>query len=102
PDAAHTDLGSGTPPDDGFGPSYVVTHIALPAGTDPSSKTLVGGLGRDHIIGGDGGAVIDGDKQNTTRCGPGAAVPSDPVDESVNTVDDGNDKIIGGAGVENV
>jgi Ca2+-binding RTX toxin-like protein len=99
------DLGASSPPpsDGGFGPLYTVTHSDLPAGTQPSSKTLVGGTGNDHIIGGDGGAAIDGDKYNpTTRCGPGAATASDPVSESVNSAQDGNDKIIGGAGVDNV
>lgn len=95
------DLGTGPPPDDGFGPAYVVTHLALPAGTSPSKKTLVGGLGKDHVIGGDGGADIYGDQQ-TTPCVAGSPVPSDPVDESVDNPLDGNDMIIGGAGVENV
>jgi Ca2+-binding RTX toxin-like protein len=96
------DLGGGPPPDDGFGPVYTVTHMALPSGTDPSFKTLVGGTGRDHIIGGDGGANIDGDSYNpVTRCGPGATVASDPVTEA-NNASDGADKITGGTGVENV
>ena len=90
-------------PDDGYGPSRTVTHRDLPADVDPAYKVLVGGTGDDHIIGGDGGAAIDGDGYNpTARCGPGSPVASDPVDESVNTASDGNDKIIGGAGVENV
>jgi Ca2+-binding RTX toxin-like protein len=94
------------PPDGIFGPLRTVTHTPLPEGTAPSSKTLVGGTGDDHIVGGDGGAAIDGDGYNSTdRCGshgPGWATESDPVDESVNTASDGNDKIIGGAGIENV
>jgi Ca2+-binding RTX toxin-like protein len=93
----------GSPPDVGFGPEYTVTHIALPGGVSPAFKTLVGGTGNDHVFGGDGGANIDGDGFNeTTRCGPGSPVASDPVDESVNTVNDGNDWIIGGAGIDNV
>jgi Ca2+-binding RTX toxin-like protein len=94
------------PPDGIYGPLRTVTHTPLPDGTLPSSKTLVGGTGDDHIIGGDGGAAIDGDGYNKVdRCGshgPGWATESDPVDESVNTATDGNDKIVGGAGVENV
>ncbi|MEV6876180.1 calcium-binding protein [Amycolatopsis sp. NPDC051128] len=86
---------------DGFGPFYVVTHTPLPPGVSPSHKTLVGGLGFDHVIGGDGGADVYGDKQ-TTPCEAGAPIPSTPVDESVNDPLDGNDRIIGGAGVENV
>jgi Ca2+-binding RTX toxin-like protein len=93
----------GSPPNLGFGPEYKVTHIPLPTGVSPAFKTLVGGTGNDHIFGGDGGANIDGDGFNeTVRCGPGTPVASDPVDESVNTVSDGNDWIIGGAGVDNV
>jgi Ca2+-binding RTX toxin-like protein len=90
-------------PDDGFGPSRTVTHRPLPEGVEPSYKVLVGGTGNDHIFGGDGGADIDGDRYNPDdRCGPGDPVASDPVDESVNTAQDGNDRIIGGAGVDNV
>ena len=43
------------------------------------------------------GADGYGDQQ-TTACVAGSPVASDPVDESVNTVNDGNDKITGGAG----
>ncbi len=90
-------------PDDGFGPSRTVSHRALPDGVAPSYKVLVGGTGNDHIFGGDGGADIDGDVYNPVdRCGPGDPVTSDPVDESGNTPEDGNDKIIGGAGVDNI
>ena len=92
------DLGYG----DGYGPAKKVTHQDLPTDVEPSSKVLVGGTGNDHIIGGDGGAAIDGDGYNpSVRCGPGTPA-SAPVNESVNTGTDGNDKIIGGAGVENV
>src|SRR5262249_16635343 len=80
-----------------------VVHQDLPADVTPAKKTLVGGYGDDHIIGGDGGADIDGDPYNpVTRCGPGAIVASDPVTEIGTAPPDGNDKIIGGAGVENV
>jgi len=88
-------------PNDGFGPALTVTHLPLPQGITSSHKTLVGGLGADHIVGGDAGADIYGD-QKTTPCVAGNPVASDPVDESVNTVNDGNDLITGGAGVENV
>jgi Ca2+-binding RTX toxin-like protein len=101
----------GTP--HGFGPEYTVTHIASPdAGTQP--KTLVGGDGNDHIIGGDGSSNVDGDRYNNqsddahSRCiagterNPAKGVASDPVDENVNLVTDGNDLIIGGAGIDNV
>ena len=81
-------LGSGAPPDDGFGPHYAVTHTPLPQGIGPSGKTLVGGLGRDHIIGGDGGAAVYGDRQ-TTPCAAGSPVASDPVGEAVDTAQDG-------------
>ncbi len=98
------DVPNGDPasyPTDGFGPKLNVTHTPLPDGTDPNHKTLVGGLGADHIVGGDGGADVYGD-QKTTPCVAGSPVASDPVDESVDTVDDGNDLITGGAGIENV
>jgi Ca2+-binding RTX toxin-like protein len=107
-DTAHP----GTP--QGFGPEYTVTHIAAPAGSTPQPKTLVGGDGNDHIIGGDGSSNIDGDRYNDqstdahSRCIPGTErnpvqpVASDPVDESVNLGTDGNDLIIGGAGIDNV
>ncbi|MEU9688884.1 calcium-binding protein [Amycolatopsis japonica] len=86
---------------DDYGPLYFVTHTPLPQGVSPSHKTLVGGLGRDHIIGGDGGADVYGDKQ-TSPCKAGSPLPSTPVDETVNDALDGNDRVIGGAGVENV
>jgi Ca2+-binding RTX toxin-like protein len=98
---ADVDLGSGPAPDDGFGPQYKVTHTPLPVGISSAKKLLVGGLGKDHIIGGDGGADVYGDRQ-TSPCVGGVPVSSDQVDESVDTAADGNDKILGGAGVENV
>jgi Ca2+-binding RTX toxin-like protein len=67
---------------------------------EPAERRWWAGTGRDHIIGGDGGADIDGDSYNATiRCGPGdgcmtrSLKPEQP---------DGADKIIGGAGVDNV
>ena len=97
---SHVDIPA-SPGDDGFGPVYTVSHDALPSGVVPQHKLLVGGLGRDHIVGGDGGADVYGDRQSTP-CVAGSPVASDPVDESVNTASDGNDRITGGAGVENV
>jgi Ca2+-binding RTX toxin-like protein len=88
-------------PSDGFGPMLTVTHTPLPSDVVPTFKTLVGGLGADHIVGGDGGADIYGDQQ-TTPCVAGSPVASDPVNESVDNVADGNDLITGGAGMENV
>ena len=98
------DVPNGDPatyPGDGFGPKLDVTHTPLPSGIDPNHKTLVGGLGADHIVGGDGGADVYGD-QKTTPCVAGSPVASDPVDESVDNAADGNDLITGGAGIENV
>ena len=96
----------------GFGATRPVTKLPLPAGTSPSSKTLVGGLGNDHIIGGDGPASIFGDTlRNTTvvtaeedeTCRPGSPVTSDPVPEGTSSGSgDGNDLILGGAGVDTV
>jgi Ca2+-binding RTX toxin-like protein len=90
-----------SPPDDGFGPQLTVTHQPLPAGVTPAHKLLVGGLGRDHIVGGDGGADVYGDKL-TSPCVAGSPVASDPVSELVDDPLDGNDKITGGAGIENI
>lgn len=98
------DVPAGDPaayPTDGFGPHLGVSHTPLPSGVAASHKTLVGGLGADHIVGGDGGADVYGDRQ-TTPCVAGSPVASDPVDESVDNAADGNDLITGGAGIENV
>ena len=43
-----------------FGQQRVVAHLPLPPDTTSSAKTLVGGLGNDHIIGGDGPSKISG------------------------------------------
>jgi Ca2+-binding RTX toxin-like protein len=95
------------PNDDGFGVTYPVTHQDLPAGITPSPKLLVGGFGKDHIYGGDGGNAatptqIYGDQDELTPCVAGSPVASDPVSEALNTPQDGADKIIGGNGVDNV
>ncbi len=95
-----------------FGPSRPVQKLPLPAGTAPSSKTLVGGLGNDHILGGDGPASIFGDTLRSSSvvgspadetCRAGSPVPSDAVPEGTSAASgDGNDLILGGAGVDTV
>ncbi|MFC0624645.1 calcium-binding protein [Kribbella deserti] len=87
-----------------FGPRRLVTKLPLPAGVASNAKTLVGGLGDDHVIGGDGPAKIFGDKRiDGELCKPGEPVTSDPVGESSSEADgDGNDRILGGAGIDTV
>ncbi len=95
-----------------FGKSRPVEKLPLPTGTTPSAKTLVGGLGNDHILGGDGTAIIFGDtlrnaaKTSVTAdetCRPGTPVTSDPVPEGTSGAGgDGNDLILGGSGVDTV
>ncbi|AXG12708.1 calcium-binding protein [Intrasporangium calvum] len=95
-----------------FGLKRTVTHLPLPPNTSPSAKTLVGGLGNDHILGGDGPASIFGDTLRDTAtvgaaanetCRDGSPVTSDPVPEGTTSgTGDGNDLIEGGAGVDTV
>ncbi len=95
-----------------FGKSRPVEKLPLPAGTTPSTKTLVGGLGNDHILGGDGTAVVFGDTLRNAAaaspapdetCRAGTPVTSDPVAEGTSGGGgDGNDLILGGAGVDTV
>lgn len=87
-----------------FGPNRTVDLLPLPAGVTPSEKMLVGGLGNDHIIGGDGPSTIFGDKRiDAEKCGAGTPVASDPVGESTSaSTGDGNDLILGGNGVDTV
>jgi len=91
-----------------FGPKRTVTKLPLPGGVAPNTKTLVGGLGNDHIIGGDGPATIFGDKRiDAEKCVAGSPAASDPVAESTSGPPgagnlDGNDRILGGAGVDTV
>ncbi len=95
-----------------FGQTRPVEKLPLPAGTAPSTKTLVGGLGDDHILGGDGQALIFGDTLRDTTvvaagadetCRAGVPVASDPVPEATTGAGgDGNDLILGGAGVDTV
>ncbi|MQA61466.1 MAG: calcium-binding protein [Actinophytocola sp.] len=87
-----------------YGPIRTYTTQPLPAGITPSSKTLVGGLGNDHVVGGDGPATVFGDKYLPDEtCAPGDPITSDPVAESTSAATgDGNDFILGGAGVDTV
>ncbi|GAA6526297.1 calcium-binding protein [Intrasporangium sp. DVR] len=96
----------------GFGDFRVVRHLPLPPNTSPSAKTLVGGLGSDHILGGDGPATIFGDTLRNAAtvgaaadetCRDGSPVSSDPVPEGTTSgTGDGNDLIEGGAGVDTI
>lgn len=89
-------------PDGIFGPLRSVLRLPLPAGVTSSAKILVGGLGNDHIIGGDGPATMFGDRRiDAEACVAGVATTSDPVAESGSpATGDGNDRILGGAGVD--
>jgi Ca2+-binding RTX toxin-like protein len=88
--------------DDGFGIARTSTHSPLPAGTAPSTKLLVGGDGRDHVVGGDGASVLFGDRYETDPCGPPAGSPeSTPPDEPAAGAPD-RDLILGGEGVDKV
>ncbi|MEV4410949.1 calcium-binding protein [Catellatospora sp. NPDC049609] len=85
------------PPDDGFGPARTVTHEPLPAGVTSQTKLLVGGLGRDHIIGGDGGSTVFGDKHLTAElCRDASTFDAQPAPEDQGS----RDLILGGSGVE--
>ncbi|WP_117213588.1 calcium-binding protein [Allorhizocola rhizosphaerae] len=82
--------------DDGYGPLRTVTHTPLPAGVQSQTKLLVGGLDRDHIIGGDGGATIFGDKYlvDETCADNNTFAQVTPSDQGA------ADLILGGDGVE--
>ncbi|MEJ2854471.1 MULTISPECIES: calcium-binding protein [unclassified Saccharothrix] len=95
--AEPSDVGGETGSGD-FGPLRSVGHRPLPAGVAPSSKLLVGGYGNDHVIGGDGGAEIYGDRYAnacTPSGDPASKPPAEPLDGA-----DGRDLITGGTGVE--
>ena len=96
----------------GFGAYRFVRHLAIPVGETSSSKTLVGGRGNDHVLGGDGPATVFGDTLRDVAtvgvgadetCRPGDPVVSDPVPEGTSGVGgDGNDLVLGGAGVDTI
>ncbi|KAB1907212.1 calcium-binding protein [Micromonospora sp. AMSO31t] len=82
---------------DGYGPARQVVHQPLPAGTQSQAKLLVGGLGSDHVVGGDGGATVFGDRRLTAETCADATLAGDqpaPTDQG------SADLILGGAGVE--
>ncbi|WP_432944824.1 calcium-binding protein [Kribbella sp. CA-253562] len=87
-----------------YGPLRDVVKLPLPAGVPSNAKTLVGGLGNDHVVGGDGPATVFGDQRiDAEKCATGTPVASDPVGESTSqATGDGNDRITGGAGVDTV
>ncbi|GAA3713251.1 hypothetical protein GCM10022399_32480 [Terrabacter ginsenosidimutans] len=99
-----------------FGHTRDIEHLPLPDGTAPSPKTLVGGRGSDHVVGGDGPSTIFGDtlrdaatvtSASDETCRAGSPVASDPVPEGTSggsdpSADDGPDLITGGAGVDTV
>ncbi len=82
-----------------FGPVRNVKHRVLPAGVSPQSKLLVGGYGNDHVIGGDGGADIFGDK-HANPCTPPSEDPASMPPAEPEDNQDGRDLISGGTGVE--
>ncbi|GIH07898.1 hypothetical protein Rhe02_59650 [Rhizocola hellebori] len=81
---------------DAYGPFRPVVHQPLPAGAQSEIKLLVGGLDHDHIIGGDGGATIFGDKYLTAEtCADNTNyVQVNPADQGA------SDLILGGAGAD--
>jgi Ca2+-binding RTX toxin-like protein len=84
---------SGTDP---YGPVRPVTHTPLPTGVSSQEKLLVGGLDSDHIIGGDGGATIFGDKYL-----PDEVCADNDTFSQVDPENQGSaDLILGGAGVD--
>ncbi|GAB3938305.1 hypothetical protein GCM10029976_052600 [Kribbella albertanoniae] len=87
-----------------FGPKRKVDKQPFPEGVESNRKTLVGGLGNDHIVGGDGPATVFGDKRiDDDKCVAGAPTTSDPVEEKSNAGSgDGNDRILGGAAIDTV
>ncbi|TYB57633.1 calcium-binding protein [Nonomuraea sp. PA05] len=87
--AEPSDVGEAQGRDD-FGPARQVRHLPLPAGVQPSAKRLSGGDGHDHIVGGDGGATVFGDRRRDEPC------------EEHDGDADGRDLVIGGAGEETV
>ncbi|SDJ14585.1 Ca2+-binding protein, RTX toxin-related [Actinokineospora alba] len=82
-----------------FGPERSVNHRTLPANVAPQSKLLVGGYGNDHVIGGDGGAEMFGDK-HANPCAPPSNDPESKPPAEPEDSQDGRDLMTGGAGVE--
>ncbi|MDO3702850.1 calcium-binding protein [Micromonospora sp. C28SCA-DRY-2] len=85
--------------DDGYGRFREVVHEPLPAGVQSQTKLLVGGPGRDHLIGGDGGSTVFGDRHLPAEtCADATLADGQPA-----PADQGDrDLILGGAGVERV
>ncbi|MEU6073691.1 calcium-binding protein [Micromonospora sp. NPDC047074] len=82
---------------DGYGPFRQVVHEPLPAGTQPQTKLLVGGLGSDHVIGGDGGATVFGDRHLPAEtCADATLADAQPAPADQGAAD----LVLGGAGVE--
>jgi Ca2+-binding RTX toxin-like protein len=81
---------------DPYGPVRPVTHTPLPAGVSPQEKLLVGGLDSDHIIGGDGGATIFGDKYLPDE----VCADNDTFTQVDPQAQGSADLILGGAGVD--
>ncbi|MGK5740972.1 hypothetical protein [Micromonospora sp. URMC 103] len=85
--------------DDGYGRFREVAHTPLPTGVQAQTKLLVGGPGRDHVIGGDGGSVVFGDRHLPAETCADATV----ADGQPSPADQGDrDLILGGAGMERV
>lgn len=82
---------------DGYGPFRPVTHEPLPAGIQSQGKLLVGGLGSDHVIGGDGGATIFGDRHLPAEtCADASLADAQPAPADQGAAD----LVLGGAGVD--
>ncbi len=91
--------------DDGFGPARTITTTPLPKGETAQSDLLVGGTGRDHIVGGAGGTDSFGDQYLPAEmCIAGEQVASDGDTPGADETGDGSagaaDLILGGAGVD--
>jgi Ca2+-binding RTX toxin-like protein len=80
----------------------VRSYTKTPLTTTPSSKLLVGGDGRDRVLGGDGASVLFGDRYETDPCGTPVDDPlsTQPVEPSEGAP--GRDLVLGGAGIDKV
>ncbi|MFG1951577.1 hypothetical protein [Micromonospora sp. NPDC048830] len=82
---------------DGYGPFREVVHEPLPANTQSQTKLLVGGLGSDHVIGGDGGSTVFGDRYLPAEaCADATLADAQPAPADQGAAD----LILGGAGTE--